>query len=384
MPLRATQRRLALALGTTQVLAWASTFYIPATMMAAASAELGVSRTWLLGGFSWSLLVAAMCARRIGRFIDAHGGKPILIGGAVVTAAGLLALAAAQSLAHWYAAWTVLGVGMALGLYDTAFATIGRILGADARPAIVGVTLMGGFASSVGWPTGTWLVNTYGWRVSVLVYAAMQIAVILPIILAFIPRYPGEPHIAGPRPAAEPGGLRGRTAFALLAIFFTSRSGIGALVSVHALVLLKGMGLSTEHAVLVASMIGPAQVGSRIIDYQFGRGLSPVTSAWIGAALLPLGVAAMLGGAPAIIFALGYGLSNGIFTISRGTLPMHVFGAAGYATLLGKLALPCLLAQAILPTMLAPLIDTMPASWVLAALGAVSLVAFFCLLPLKR
>ncbi len=384
MDIRATQRRLALALGTSQVLAWASTFYIPATMIGLASAELGVSRTWLLGGFSWSLLVSAMCAPRIGRFIDAHGGKPVLIGGALVTAAGLVALSLAGSLLHWYAAWTVLGVGMALGLYDTAFATIGRILGRDARPAIVGVTLMGGFASSVGFPTGTWLAASFGWRASVLAYAAMQIAVILPIILAFIPRHPGPPHEAAARAAPAPGAMTGRTAFALLAIFFTSRAGIGALISVHALVLLKGMGLSTDHAVLVASIIGPAQVGSRLIDYRFGRGLSPVTSAWLGAALLPMGVAAMLGGAPAAVFALAYGLSNGILTINRGTLPMHVFGPAGYAALLGRLALPSLLAQAALPTLAAPLIDAMPASWTFAALGALSLAAFACLLPLKR
>lgn len=384
MPLRATQRRLALALGTSQVLAWASTFYIPATMIGAASADLGVSRTWLLAGFSWSLLVSAMCAPRIGRFIDAHGGRTVLIGGAVVTAAGLVVLSLAGGIVHWYLAWTVLGVGMALGLYDTAFATIGRILGRDARPAIVGVTLMGGFASSVGFPTGTWLNASIGWRHAVLAYAVMQLVVILPIILACIPRDPGPPHAAPERAAPAPGAMTGRTAFALLAVFFTSRAGIGALISVHALVLLKGMGLSTDHAVLVASIIGPAQVGSRIIDYRFARGLSPVTSAWIGAALLPLGVAAMLGGAPAGVFALAYGLSNGILTINRGTLPMHVFGPAGYATLLGRLALPSLLAQAILPTLAAPLIDTMPASWTFAALGALSLAAFACLLPLKR
>ncbi|MCX7382034.1 MAG: hypothetical protein NT133_11585 [Alphaproteobacteria bacterium] len=93
---------------------------------------------------------------------------------------------------------------------------------------------------------------------------------------------------------------------------------------------------------------------------------------------------AMLGGAPALVFAIGYGLSNGILTINRGTLPMHVFGPAGYATLLGRLALPSLLAQAIMPTLAAPLIDTMPASWTFAALGAISLAAFACLLPLKR
>ncbi len=353
-------------------------------MMAAASVSLGVSRTVLLGGFSLSLLVSAVCAPRIGRFIDRHGGRPILAGGALVTAAGLGLLSAAESVVFWYFAWSVLGVGMALGLYDTAFATIGRLLGARARPAIVGVTMIGGFASSIGWPTGTWLVTAYGWRVSVLIYAGLQIFVILPIVLLCIPRAPAEAPAALPRAATADGAVTGRGAFVLLAIFFTSRAGIGALISVHALVLLTGLGLSVEQAVVTASLIGPAQVGSRVIDYFFGRGLSPVTSAWIGAGLMPLGVAITLGGAPALVFALCYGMSNGIYTISRGTLPMHVFGSAGYATLLGKLALPSLIAQAAAPTLLAPLIDAWPASWIFAGLGAVALAAFCCLLPLKR
>jgi MFS family permease len=378
------QRRLGIALGLTQVLSWATTFYIPATMIGAASESLGQSKAVLLGGFSWSLLVSAACAPRVGRFIDRHGGRPVIAAGAVVTCAGLLALAAAPGVAGWYAAWTVLGLGMAMGLYDVAFSTIGRLLGRESRPAITGVTLLGGFASSVGWPTGTWLAHAFGWRVAVLLYAVLQVAVILPIVLAFVPRAPSQAPVAAadPREAAAPPAQGG--AFLLLAVFFTTRSGLGALVSVHALVLLAGLGLTVDQAVLVASVIGPAQVGSRVVDYRFARGVSPVVSACFGAALLPLGVAAMLAGAPPLVFALGYGLSNGIYTISRGTLPMHVYGPHGYATLLGRLALPSLIAQAATPTLVAPLIEAWPASWVFAGIGALSLAAFCCLLPLRR
>lgn len=378
------QRRLGLSLGITQVLSWATTFYIPATMIGAASGSLGQSKAVLLGGFSWSLLVSAACAPRIGRFIDRHGGRPVLAAGAMVTAAGLVALASVQGVGQWYAAWTVLGLGMAMGLYDVAFSTIGRLLGTESRPAITGVTLLGGFASSVGWPTGTWLEHAFGWRVAVLIYAALQLAVILPIVLAFVPRAPAATPATAPGPGVAARAPPMRGAFVLLAVFFTTRSGLGALVSVHALVLLAGLGLTVDQAVLVASVIGPAQVGSRVVDYRFARGMSPVVSAWFGAALLPLGVAAMLAGAPPLAFALGYGLSNGIFTISRGTLPMHVYGPQGYATLLGRLALPSLIAQAATPTLAAPLIEAWPASWVFAAIGVLSLAAFCCLLPLRR
>jgi MFS family permease len=338
----------------------------------------------LLGAFSWSLLVSAVCSPRVGRFIDRAGGRKVLAGGALITCAGLVALAGVQSVWQWYAAWTVIGVGMALGLYDATFATIGRLLGRESRGAIVGVTLIGGFASSLGFPAGTWLASEFGWRAAVLIYAAVQVSAILPLVLSVVPSSPGPPAVATPRAAEAAGRPPGQRDFVLLAIFFTLRAGIGALISVHALVLLKGLGLSTEAAVGVATLIGPAQVGSRIIDFRLARNLSPVTSAQIGAALLPIGIAALLGGAPAVVFALCYGMSNGIYTISRGTVPMHVFGPAGYATRLGRLALPSLFAQAIVPTLVAPLIDGLPASAMFAGIGTAAVLAFACLLPLRR
>jgi MFS family permease len=375
-------RRLGLTLGVTQVLAWATTFYIPATMLGHAGQTFGTSRAVLLGAFSWALIVSALCAPRVGRIIDAQGGRNVMVAGAIVTAAGLILLAAAPNLWVWYGAWTVLGIGLSASLYDAAFATIGRLLGRDSRGAITGVTLMGGFASSLGFPMGTWLSGHVGWRAAALIYAAIQVAIILPVLLAGVPGgRPPPPPPPPPRPAGGP--PPGTRDFVLLAVYFTTRSGIGALVSIHALVLLHGLGLSLDHAVAVATLIGPAQVGARIVDFRFGRGLSPVTSAQLGAALLPLGIALTLGGAPAALFALAYGLSNGILTINRGTLPMHVFGPAGYAPLLGRLALPNQIAQALVPILVAPLVEHAPA-WTFAGIGAAALLALACLLPLRR
>ncbi|MBN8893191.1 MAG: hypothetical protein J0H91_23155 [Rhodospirillales bacterium] len=167
-------------------------------------------------------------------------------------------------------------------------------------------------------------------------------------------------------------------------MFFTSRAAISSLVSVHLLVLLGGIGLTTAQAVFTAAMIGPAQVGARVLDWKLARNLSPVTSARIGAALLPLGVLGVLAGGPALGFTLAYGMSNGIMTINKGTLPMHLFGPHGYATRLGRLALPALIAQAVTPTVLAPLIDTVPAMWIFAAMGGVALLALACLVPMRR
>jgi MFS family permease len=377
-------RRLSLVLGVTQTLAWATTYYLPAVIVGPAAATLHHSTTELLVGYSWSLLVAGLVSPRVGSWIDRHGGRSALATGTVVMAAGLLVLAAWPTLAGWYLAWTVIGAGMALGLYDAAFATIGRLLGADARPAIVGVTLLAGFASTVGWPTGVALIHRFDWRATAAIYAAVQLAVNLPLILMLIPRAtPVEPiHAAAVTSEAKGGG--GLFALILLGTFFSVRAAVSAVVSVHALTLLHGVGLTAVAAVGVAALFGPSQVFGRVLEWLFARWIDPLTGSWMGATLLPLGVALLLLGGPAVGFAIAYGMSNGILTISRGTLPMFLFGPRGYATRLGRLALPQLLAQAVAPTAVAPLVLALPADAIFAGLGTAAFVALLCLLPLKR
>ncbi len=374
-------RRMTVAIGFTQTLAWATTFYVPATMVGAASADLGVSTTVLLGGFSLALLASGLCSPFVGKRIDHVGGRGVLASSAVVTAAGLGLMAALPSVAGWYAAWLLVGVGMAMGLYDAAFGTVGRLLGANARPAIVGVTLMAGFASTVGWPAGTWLVAHIGWRAAVGCYAGVQLLVILPVTLIFVPRAQAVVVAKAVVEQAVPPAAR---AFFWLATYFTLRAAINSVVTVHALTLLAGMGFTPVVAVAAATLMGPAQVGSRILDWFFGRNLNPMVTSVVSAILLPVAVAALIGGMPAAVFTLIYGLSNGILTISRGTLPLHVFGPAGYAARIGRLAMPALLASAVAPTLMAPLIAVWPTAWVMGLLGGVSLVALGCLLALRR
>ncbi len=377
-------RRLALVLGVTQTLAWATTYYIPAVIVGPAAATLHRSTTELLVGYSWSLLVAGLVSPRVGSWIDRHGGRGALATGTVVMATGLLVLAAWPSLAGWYLAWTIIGAGMALGLYDAAFATIGRLLGLEARPAIVGVTLLAGFASTVGWPAGVALVHRFDWRATAAIYAGVQLAVNLPLILALIPRAPPAAPVHAAAAPAKSGGSGGLLALLLLGTFFSPRAAISAVVSVHALTLLHGVGLTAAAAVGVAALFGPSQVFGRVLEWVFARWIDPLTGSWMGAALLPLGVAGLLLGGPAAGFAIAYGMSNGILTISRGTLPMFLFGVRGYATRLGRLALPQLLAQAVAPTAAAPLVASLPAHAIFAGLGVAAFAALLCLLPLKR
>jgi hypothetical protein len=169
-----------------------------------------------------------------------------------------------------------------------------------------------------------------------------------------------------------------------MAAFFTLRAAIGAIVTLHLLFLLTGLGLSMDGAVLCAMVIGPSQVASRMVEFALARWLTPMMSAWFGAVMLPVGVALLLAGAPAVVFAACYGISNGLLTITRGVVPMHVFGAAGYATLMGRMALPSQVAQALTPTLAAPLLEQVSAHTAIGLMGALAALALLCLIPLSR
>ncbi|MSP05270.1 MAG: MFS transporter [Acetobacteraceae bacterium] len=382
-------RRLTIILGVTQTLAWATTFYMPTVLTAAVAHDLGVSSTALLGGFSWSLLIAGLASPNVGRWIDQHGGRNVLIASSVVLALGLVVMAGMPTLVGWYLGWSITGIGMALGLYDAAFATIGRLLGLDARPVIVGVTLIAGLASTLGWPMGVALVDVLGWRHTLLIYAAINILINLPLNLFAVPRAIPD-HL--PLPTAPQNGGRASqggagsigVAMVLLSIFFSIRAALSAIFAVHTLTLFHGIGLGAIAAVATASLMGPSQVFGRILEWGFKRWLDPLAASRIGALLLPLGVACLFLGSPAALFMVLYGMSNGILTISRGTLPMHLFGAHSYATRLGLLALPPLICQALAPTLAAPLVADWPAQYIFIAMGLSALLAMLCLLPLRR
>jgi len=272
---------------------------------------------------------------------------------------------------------------MAMGLYDAAFATTGGLLGKDAGPTITGITLVAGFASSVFWSVGAALIGALGWRGLLLSYAGLMLVVNLPMVALLVP--PAPPRSRDPVQGAPTGRPAiDRRAVACLAGFFTVRWFITSAIAVNILKLLQGVGLSLPEAVAVAALIGPGQVAGRIAEWTVGTRITLLTRARLGALLFPLGSAVLALGGPvaATGFALLYGMSNGILTINRGTLPLALFGPAGYATMLGWLAVPVLLAQATAPTLAAPLVAALPALDVLLGAGGLAAAAVLLLLPL--
>ena len=382
--------KVVICLGIAQIFAWGTSFYFPAVLAAPIVADTGWPLGGVVGGVSIGLLVGGLVSPRVGRAIERHGGRPVLILSSLLFAAGLIGIALAPTLPVYLAAWAVVGLGMGTGLYDAAFAALGTIYGKQARAPITNLTLFGGFASTVCWPLGAAVVDAYGWRTTSLVYAAIHLAVALPMQLIAIPRRSGAAAAMNvdamhADAAAKSNGLTAaqRTQFALLALVLTISSAVGAIVVVHLLIFLEARGLSFAAAVSLGTLFGPAQVGARVIESLFGRHYHPIWTMVASCALMAIGLMLLLVDLPiAALAILLYGGGYGIMWIARGTLPLALFGPQRYARLMGRLALPALIAQALAPSLGAVLVEHVGAAATVAVLAGFALlnVLFIALL----
>lgn len=366
-------------LGTTQTLSWASSYYLPAILAAPIAAEFGISRAMVFGVFSGALLLTAVLGPAAGRQIDQRGGRDVLAVSNLVFAAGLVLMGLAPGPLVFCLAWAVVGVAMAMGLYDAAFATLAGLYGKDARASITGITLIAGFASTVGWPSTALMEAEWGWRGACFGWAALHVLVGLPLNRLLIPRVPPPVKVtaATGEAASQPRFLdMALLAFVLAAAGFSS-SALGA----HLPGVLQAAGATAAAAVAAGALLGPAQVGARILEFGFLRKVSPLVSARISAAAHPVAVAVLLaGGAPmAAVFVLIHGGGNGLLTITRGTLPLALFGPVGYGHRQGVITAPARATQALAPFGFGLLVDAHGAQalWLTAALGVLATVALF-------
>lgn len=371
-----------LALGTTQTLAWASSMYLPAILADAMARDLGVSANWVFGAFSASLVISALIGPRVGRQIDLVGGRSVLSMSNLVFAAGLTLLGFSYSLPLLVVAWLVLGVGMGAGLYDAAFAALGRIYGDTARRSITGITLIAGFASTVGWPLSAWGLETIGWRNTCFAWAAAHILIGLPINLWMLPAVAGAK--AAVAAAVKPHIPIDRTMILLAFVFAAAWTVTGAMAA-HLPRILEAAGATAQQAVFAGALIGPAQVLARMFEASFLSRFHPLLSTRLACIMHPIGagILALAGGGAASVFAIFHGAGNGILTIARGTLPLAIFGPLNYGYRLGIVGAPARMAQAAAPLLFGLLIDAM-GSRVLIVSSALSLSALLALFLLRK
>src|SRR5215831_15714133 len=234
--------RAVLVLGVTEILAWGTLFYPPVLTVPLIAADRGWSAAFSMGGFSLGLLMAGLVSPRVGAAIDRHGGHRVMPIG------------------------SLLGAAMAASLYDPAFATLGRIFGANARPAITALTLVAGFASTVSWPATYALIGASGWRGTYLVYAALLAAIAAPLHAFALPRSRAQGDAQHRASSGQPVGVLPAKglAFVLVATAFAAYAFVPSALAAHLLAMFRRFGLDAATVVAVGALFGPAQVAARL------------------------------------------------------------------------------------------------------------------------
>ncbi|MBO9355712.1 MFS transporter [Bordetella petrii] len=378
------------ALGTAQTLAWASSYYLPAMLADPMARDLGVSAPAVYAAFSAAMVASALVGPWAGQAIDRRGGRIVLVSTSLLFAFGLGMLGSAQGPWLMVAAWLVIGVAMGSGLYEAAFSCLVRLYGHHARGAITGITLIAGFASTVGWPFSAWMEAQFGWRGACFGWAVMHLLIGLPLN-AWLPKAPAVANMESLNATnaehvdASPASGSGQQRYAtiLLAFVFAATWFISTAMATHLPRVLEAAGTTLSAAVAVGALIGPAQVAGRLLEFGLLRQVHPLLSARLAALAHPAGVAVLLTAGPAMaaLFAILHGAGNGILTIAKGTLPLSLFGPQGYGARQGWLMMPARVAQALAPFVFGVALDSWGANalWLSGCIGLTACAALLLL-----
>ncbi|MES3008691.1 MAG: MFS transporter [Pseudomonadota bacterium] len=365
------------ALGIVQIFAWGGSFYLLTVVAAPIQADTGWPLPWIIGSLSVGLLVSGIVSPRVGNTIDRRGGRFVLAVSSPLLAVGLVVSGFAPNLPAFIAGWVIIGLGMGAGLYDAAFATLGQIYRERARSAITGLTLWAGFSSTISWPLSAWFAANLGWRGAFFGYAAIQLLVCLPLVLTMIPRH--FPRAALPNATAASATLtfsaHERRLFLIVSGVFVMAGTSFSILTIHLLTLLQTHGVTLENAVLLGTLIGPAQVVGRIVEMSNRGRHHPLWTLTFAVLLIAVGMTLLATGFAIMGIAIVlYGAGNGVFSIARGTVPLIFFGPDRYARVMGRLARPTLLAQALAPMLAAWVMTVGDAEFLLPSIAGLAVL----------
>ncbi len=380
-PLKLSDWTDAALLGVTQLVAFGTSLYLLGVLIVPIHLDTGWPLPLIAAGLSTGIVVNGLFSPHIGKRVRAGRGGAVLSLSTLLFAAGLLLIGAAHNVYVYFAGWAVVGAGMASGLYDTVFGTLGTRHDRAARPMISLVALVGGFASTIGWMISGALLRAVDWRICLDLFAAAHLVINLPIF-AWVFRHKGQ--AVGAEAARAPAVPINRRVLLLVAGIFMVEAFVTTRIGVHLITLFREMGRDLGVAIAFGAIVGPCQVAGRLLEMTLGRRLHPVITVIVAAcavtiSLILLAVAPM---AAALALAL-YGAAIGVLSIARGLLPLELFGREHYAVVMGRLGRPIAFAQALAPALAAGLVDTLPAGWVFAAIAVASATAVVAAVALK-
>ncbi|WP_295145459.1 MFS transporter [uncultured Reyranella sp.] len=381
--------RATAGLGLTQIVGWGTTFLMPSVLGRHIQHDLGLPSEVVYGGITVMFGVGALFSPRVGRLLDRTGARTVMAVGSVLYALSLAALTLSQGMITYLLCWAAMGVASTLALNTPSSIALAQIAGARARQAIAVLAIIGGFASTVFWPVSEALELLFGWRGVVLIYAAIHLTICAPVHLLMLPgRAMAGTHTPAGAAVQAPPSAHTERIFLLLSISFACGAFIFTGFIVHAIGVLRGLGHDPATALLLATLIGPAQVAVRVFELAFGHRYTITSSTLFSSAVLPfgLGLALLAGGnfAVALVCIMAYGIANGMKAVLRATLPLALFGRAQFGTYLGRLALPQGIVSAAAPPVLAAVMASYGAEGVLGLTFVVAMVAFVATILLVR
>lgn len=356
-------------LGLGQVVAFASSYYLLGVLADPMARTLRIKPSVLFTALSVAFLISAVLSPAAGRWIERRGGRRVQAWAHLAFAAALLLMALSPSAFVLIAGVAALGIGMAIGLYGTAFAVLVDLHGAAARRSITAVSLVGALGGGLGWPASRLMVEAWDWRVACAVWALAHLALCLPLTLAVLPRF----HVATKTKAAlEP--IRWDRRMVQIAAVFAGGWMVATAMGAHLPRLLGQLGLGAEHAAWAAGLMAASAIAARLFDLVVLHRSHPVATVRLACLFHPLGagLAAWGGARLAPLLAVGQGAGNGLLSVASGVLPLHVFGPERYATRQALLLTPARYLQALAPAAYAVALDASQ----YVALAASSLVCF--------
>lgn len=367
---RLLQARIVLVLGLGQIVAFGSSFYLLGVLGDPIARDLSQPPSLIFSFMSGALIVSGLFARTGLRFIQRFGGKAVLLASNLIFAASLVIMATAPGPVVLGSGILAMGLGLAIGMYETPFVILVARYGDQARGSITGVALLGGLGSTLGWPTTLALEQAFGWRGACLGWAAIHLAVALPMVALLVPHTkPPEAHkdAAVARVPWDRGMVQ-------MAALFAAAWFISTCMSAHLPRVLAAFGMSPAAAVAAASLVGVAAVSMRLAEFTVLRRFNPLATTRVATLLHPLGAAILLilGPAAGAAFALGQGGGNGMLTVAKGVLPLQVYGPENYAARSMMISVPARFLQAGGPALYGLILDRSP-------VAAVGFSASLCL-----
>jgi predicted MFS family arabinose efflux permease len=378
-------RRLVAALAVTQTIGYGVLYYAFAVFLTPMATELHTSTTAVTGAATLSVLVTAVAAVPVGRWLDRHGGRALMTAGSILASLAVAAWSQVDSVGQLYAVFAVIGAASAMVLYEPAFAIIVARFNASRRPGVLlAVTIVAGFASSIFLPLAGLLEAHLGWRHALLILAVLHaVGTIGPHALALPRATPTRTHSTSdneptPRRTLLRLALRER-GFWLLVAAFVAHSAAVATIAVHLVTYLSTLGHSTGFAATVAGLIGVLSVTGRLVTTGLRRryATTTVTAAVFALQALAAGALPVVGHtiAGAVACVVVFGLGFGVATIARPALLADRYDTSVYATVAATLATPATVAKAAAPLGGAAVATAIGYTPVMVAVAALCLAA---------